>query len=173
MADVKYTTGGFLYDSFGREFKGFYFQSDDKKFYYGRDPRNKSVRLFTEEDIKYKIYKLNKKINNIESERPSYYKPNLEDIDYMDGFFYRYVCQHKINRDIIIEISRQSYEKYGSKSGINKSLWNVASIKWYVIGELSYIITQNENELKKISHAFPGIKSYFNNLSEYAENNIE
>lgn len=169
---IKHTKGGFLYDSYGREYKGPY-HTDGVFYYAGRVLGNKQFQVYPLEEIRHKRYWINTNFNKVESDRPRFYEPVIEPEDYSTGFIYRYVAQKRNDTVSLIEISSEQYDSYGSDIGINLHLWKVGVFKWYLIGTLEDLLRKNSASIKELKGEFPLITSYFKNLSQYGKNNIE
>lgn len=172
MIDIRFTDGNFLYDSFGTPYMGYYFKKNSN-YYAGRVETNLDSQLYTLKDIQKRRYRVSTGINLVESDRPNYSKPDVGEEDYTIGYFYRYVAQKRNQPSTLIEISRDQYESYGTSIGINRTLWKVELFKWYIVGDLNYILSNNYNSIKQLKKEFPNIISYFKNLTEYAKNSFE
>ena len=172
MKGITFTKGGFLYDSYGTEYIGNY-HTDGIFYYAGRVLGVTDKPLYPLDEIRGKRYYLNKDINTTESDRPRLHIPSTESEDFTNGFIYRYVAQKRNYPASVVEISREQFESYGTKTGINLTLWKVEMFKWYIIGDLDYLVVQNSKSLKGIEKEFPLIRSYYKNLSQHGKNSYK
>jgi len=84
------------------------------------------------------------------------------------GYVNRYFVQKRNELSVFVEISEDSYNKYGGKGGIDPILWKRGTMKWRIKGTPEQIAITNRDTLVLVSVDFPGIQTYFRDLSEYS-----
>jgi hypothetical protein len=161
---VDYTSGGeFLIRRTLKFYKGFYYSTNDGKFFSGKEYQSDTQEL---------IYSL--QTNNTSSKKDSYnfYYSEPTDTDYEKGFFTRYVIK-RVNGglDNILEVSESEFNR-ASKD----PLYNTKSFVWKLTGPLYTtpegipgIANENQKTLDEVEKTINEVKKYFTNLAQYAK----
>jgi len=95
-------------------------------------------------------------------------KPSVTERDVRLGFINRYFVQKRNELTVFVEISEDSYNSYGDNTGIDPILWKRGTMKWRIKGTPEQIAITNRDTLVLVSVDFPGIQTYFRDLSEYS-----
>lgn len=104
---------------------------------------------------------------------PKFYTFVVNDVDYENGFAYRYFVQ-KINDSSVIEVSGKNY------TNIQKNLFNKVVVTWYLIGPERNVYVNGklyeqgvyEKNLKEINTAaqtMPSLKNFITNYTLYSK----
>lgn len=104
---------------------------------------------------------------------PKFYTFTVSDIDYQNGFAYRYFV-HKINDISIIEVSSKNY------NNIQKNLFNKVVVTWHLIGPERNVYVNGklyeqgiyEKNLKEINAAaqtMPLLKNFITDYTQYSK----
>ena len=104
---------------------------------------------------------------------PKFYTFVVNDVDYENGFAYRYFVQ-KINDNSVIEVSGKNY------TDIQKNLFNKVVVTWYLIGPERNVYVNGklyeqgvyEKNLKEINTAaqtMPSLKNFITNYTLYSK----
>ena len=99
---------------------------------------------------------------------PEYHIVMISELDIVLGYVNRYFVQKRNELTVFVEISEDSYNKYGGKGGIDPTLWKRGTMKWRIKGTPEQIAITNRDTLVLVSVDFPGIQTYFRDLSEYS-----
>lgn len=145
----------------GKNYKGWYVQTFNNRYYTG-----KSITSSSKELILFNAPTVNQNIFIQEVSLPSVEEKN-------NGVFNRYIVQ-KINNKKIIEVTKQKYDKL-----INKSPYRTVVVPWIIKGPAEnsfyngYIYYgaehKNKETVKSFESVVPGIVNFFKNYSEFVE----
>jgi hypothetical protein len=99
---------------------------------------------------------------------PRYHFPKPTTDDISQGWMVRFFVQ-RLPDHTITEIDLDQYQKVGTTNGIDKALYNRASIRWKIGGTDVSIKFINSGKLQTMDNTMPGISDYLNNLLEFSE----
>lgn len=145
----------------GKDYRGWYVQTFDNRYYTGNSitTSSKELKLFTPPAVKQDIF-----IQEVSL-------PSVEERN--NGVFKRYIVQ-RINNRKIIEVSKEKYDLF-----INKSPYRTAVVPWIIKGPAenslyngyTYYGAQHKNRetVKSFENKIPGIVNFFKNYSEFVE----
>ena len=168
-----YTPGKeWMYED-GTEYIGSYhLYSTSEVYTKGTWSSKQSIKLipYVRRDVLNNVYRTLKTIKISTKSVPSH-KPNVIQSDIKNGYIVRYFLK-KINEEIIIEISVDTYKQW-KQGKIDKKLYLGVQLNWYVTGNIDDIyegpilnrgvITQNNRSIKSAQSTIPTINNILNN----------
>lgn len=159
-SDPKHTPGKeFTLD--GKDYKGWYVETFNKRYYTGKTISNTSKELIP-------ITSIPKPKDIFVQE---FLSPNSD--EKRKGSFQRFLVQ-KINNKKIIEVSKDKFNLF-----VNKSPYKTAILTWVIKGPAEntffngYVYYgaehKNREAVNRLENTLPGVSSYFKNYSEFVE----
>lgn len=182
IQENKYTSGGELKEKLsGKNYKGYYFITFDKKYFSGKEFSYSSIELLKNEKSDnsflssgFKQYKNN--TNNINQIIPQVFLPNPSEKDYEKGFILRYFMKRKNGKnDTIKEISESSYTKI-----VSNILYDRTQLSWKITGKLKDDLSNinmpvygiedtNKRTISSKLKEIPGLDVYLSDLKQFAK----
>jgi len=167
ISSVNYTSGNeFVVKRSRVPYKGYYYATNDGRFFSGKEYTATTVEIIKEEDTLF--------LKN--STSPTFYYPMPNDADYNNGSFTRYVTK-RVNSGLetITEVNEAEFNRTS-----RDPLYITAKFSWKITGPLhddlsdpNYpiygIIDTNKRTLDVVEKTIKGVKNYFKNLSQYAK----
>jgi hypothetical protein len=154
-------TPGKQYTLDGKEYRGWYVETFEKRYYTGKiiDVTSKEIFPIQEQTKQENIF-IQQQITISQPERDT-------------GILKRYIIQ-KINNRKIVEITKERYDLLIVKSGYRGVI-----IDWVVKGPAKDIFfngypffgaeRRNKETVSKLESTIPGISNFFKNYSEFVE----
>lgn len=103
-------------------------------------------------------------VNIEKSKYPTEKYPIIKDIDYKNGFIYRYfIRQSNSKNHPIIEIDNKQWNQFK-----NNKMYVTVKTKWYISGNREYVYNSNLRLITEADKKLPGIKDLLeNNLLQF------
>jgi len=168
-----YTSGKELMYQEGTEYIGPYHSYSTGELYTGNIWSSKqSIKLipYIRRDVLNNVYRSLKSIN-ISTKSIPRHKPNIIQSDKTTGYIVRYFLK-KINEEIIIEVSKDTYKQW-KQGNIDKKLYIGVELNWYITGNIEDtfdgpafnrgVINQNNRQIKAAQSTIPTINLILNN----------
>jgi len=166
ILEVSYTNGGILFvKSTKASYTGYYYFTNDGKYFSGKEYSASTQELVPEYDFK-----------SLPQDSKSYefHYPTPDDKDYEKGVFTRYVIK-RVNSgfETILEVDKNDY----NKAKLNP-LYVVESFSWKITGPLydveiskdftiPGVVNTNQKTVEAMEPKIPGVKNYFTNFAQY------
>lgn len=178
-----YTKGGqFTLESTGQEYRGPYHLLEGVAF-TGKPKSANSLRLLPIIYDQFSTYTYDKQFEFKNPAKthtlPIYFRPQPSASDYTNGYFYRYLVTHNLNKTKVpTEISVAQANSYGKVTGIDAGLYTLHRIKWTIVGATEDYQTKggvilsienaNRKEVSPLIRRYPLIDYAFKNYNEFA-----
>jgi hypothetical protein len=144
-------------------YSGPYYKLSTGKYYSGANPKDKSSQELVLIDPQVPII--------ISVSDPEYFKTYPTAQDYKVGYFTRYYCK-KINNNLFIEISKNTYENLIKKDPSLSVLYFPFTTPWLITGNKDKVELTNRKNILDIEEKqkLTGLSVY---ISDYTEFYIE
>jgi hypothetical protein len=161
-----YTSGGeFVFTQNNQEYVGYYHQLFNGQYFSGTTPSQKNVYALTKIVAETTTVQTTPEENttSISNKKlPAYYYPKPTQADYATQQFQRYFAK-KINENIIIEITKETYNNLQAKSPTYYwQNYTTFQMPWQIAGNKQEVETTNKNitTLTEATNRIKGLKSY-------------
>ena len=168
-----YTPGKeWMYED-GTEYIGSYhLYSTGEVYTKGNWSSKQSVKLisYVRRDVLNNVYRTLKTVNISTKSIPSH-NPIVLQADIKIGYIVRYFLK-KINEEIIIEVSADTYKQW-KQGKFDKKLYLGVQLNWYITGDIEDnqigsilnrgVVTQNTRQIKAAQSTIPTINNILNN----------
>lgn len=161
---VDYTSGTeFLVKSTSAFYKGFYYKTNDGRFFSGKEYNSETKELVP---ISNSVAGINQK----KSYEFHYALPTSQDYD--KGFFTRYVIK-RVNSgfETILEVDEKEYDR-ATKDPLyiaSKFTWKITGPLYNTPEGIPGVVDQNQKTLDQVEKTIAEVKKYFTNLAQYAK----